>query len=55
EQLIKDGFRVWLDKDCLRGSTMVGIANAIENTVALHEEIAFDLHRVFEQSFVPNV
>ncbi|CAF4843563.1 unnamed protein product, partial [Rotaria socialis] len=32
EQLIKDGFRVWLGIDCLRGSTMVGIANAIENS-----------------------
>lgn len=32
EQLVKDGFQVWFDKDCLRGSTMVGIANAIENS-----------------------
>jgi hypothetical protein len=32
EQLVKDGFRVWIDKDCLRGSTMVGMANAIENS-----------------------
>ncbi|CAF1426927.1 unnamed protein product [Adineta steineri] len=32
EQLIKDGYSVWIDKDCLRGSTMIGIANAIENS-----------------------
>ncbi|CAF0741227.1 unnamed protein product [Adineta steineri] len=32
EQLVKDGYQVWFDKDCLRGSTMVGIANAIENS-----------------------
>ncbi|CAF1091778.1 unnamed protein product [Rotaria sp. Silwood1] len=32
EQLVKDGFKVWVDRDCLRGSTMVGIANAIENS-----------------------
>jgi len=32
EQLVKDGFRVWIDKDCLRGSTMIGMANAIENS-----------------------
>jgi hypothetical protein len=32
QQLIQDGFRVWIDKDCLRGSTMVGMANAIENS-----------------------
>ncbi|CAF1274316.1 unnamed protein product [Adineta ricciae] len=32
EQLVKDGFQVWFDRDCLRGSTMVGIANAIENS-----------------------
>ena len=32
EQLIKDGFNVWIDRDCLRGSTMVGMANAIENS-----------------------
>ncbi|CAF3897098.1 unnamed protein product [Rotaria sordida] len=32
EQLVKDGFNVWVDRDCLRGSTMVGIANAIENS-----------------------
>ncbi|CAF1201536.1 unnamed protein product [Rotaria sp. Silwood1] len=33
QQLINDGFHVWLDKDCLRGPTMVGIANAIENSL----------------------
>jgi len=32
EQLVKDGLHVWFDRDCLRGSTMVGIANAIENS-----------------------
>jgi hypothetical protein len=32
EQLVKDGFRVWFDRDCLRGSTMMGMANAIENS-----------------------
>ncbi len=32
QQLIQDGFKVWIDKDCLRGSTMVGMANAIENS-----------------------
>lgn len=32
DQLVADGFRVWIDRDCLRGSTMVGIANAIENS-----------------------
>ncbi|UJR08402.1 hypothetical protein I4U23_012672 [Adineta vaga] len=32
QQLVKDGFRVWFDKDCLRGSTMIGMANAIENS-----------------------
>ncbi|CAF4590336.1 unnamed protein product [Rotaria sp. Silwood2] len=32
EKLVKDGFNVWVDRDCLRGSTMVGIANAIENS-----------------------
>lgn len=32
EKLIQDGFRVWLDRYCLRGSTMVGIADAIENS-----------------------
>jgi hypothetical protein len=32
EQLVRDGYRVWLDRDCLRGQTMIGIANAIENS-----------------------
>ncbi|CAF4654686.1 unnamed protein product [Rotaria sp. Silwood1] len=32
EQLLKDGFNVWIDRDCLYGSTMAGIANAIENS-----------------------
>ena len=32
EQLVKDGFRVWFDRDCLRGSTMMGMADAIENS-----------------------
>ena len=32
EQLVKDGYQVWLDRDCLRGPTMIGIANAIENS-----------------------
>ncbi|CAF3986523.1 unnamed protein product [Rotaria sp. Silwood2] len=35
QQLINDGFRVWIDNDCLRGSTMVGIANAIENSLCV--------------------
>ena len=32
EQLVKDGYQMWLDRDCLRGPTMIGIANAIENS-----------------------
>ncbi|CAF4058763.1 unnamed protein product, partial [Rotaria sordida] len=32
EQLVKDGFRVWIDRDYLRGFIMAGIANAIENS-----------------------
>ncbi|CAF1620348.1 unnamed protein product [Adineta ricciae] len=32
EQLTLDGFRVWFDRDCLRGSTMMGMADAIENS-----------------------
>lgn len=32
EELVKDGFNVWIDRDCLYGSTMIGIANAIENS-----------------------
>ena len=32
EQLVNDGYQVWVDRDCLRGSTMIGIANAIENS-----------------------
>lgn len=32
ELLIRDGFHVWIDQECLRGSTMEGMANAIENS-----------------------
>lgn len=32
QQLTQHGFNVWIDRDCLRGSTMVGMANAIENS-----------------------
>ncbi|CAF3729345.1 unnamed protein product [Rotaria sordida] len=46
EQLIKDGFRVWLDKDCLRGSTMAGIANAIENS----EYVMICMSNMYKQS-----
>ncbi|CAM4916490.1 unnamed protein product [Rotaria socialis] len=46
EQLIKDGFRVWLGIDCLRGSTMVGIANAIENS----EHVVICMSNMYKQS-----
>ena len=32
EQLVRDGYQVWVDRDCLRGPTMIGIAKAIENS-----------------------
>ncbi|CAF2072794.1 unnamed protein product [Rotaria magnacalcarata] len=32
QELVKHGFNVWLDRECLHGSTMIGIANAIENS-----------------------
>lgn len=32
QQLVQDGYRVWFDEDCLRGMTMAGIAEAIENS-----------------------
>jgi hypothetical protein len=46
EQLTKDGFRVWIDKDCLRGSTMIGIANAIENS----ESVLICMSSMYKQS-----
>jgi hypothetical protein len=46
QQLIQDGFRVWIDKDCLRGSTMVGIANAIENS----EYVLICMSNTYKQS-----
>lgn len=43
EKLVQDGYRVWLDQDCLRGPTMVGMANAIENSeyVLIHMSSAY--------------
>ncbi|CAF2538223.1 unnamed protein product [Rotaria sp. Silwood2] len=32
ENLIKDGFHVWLDRDQMHGDTMTAMANAIENS-----------------------
>ncbi|CAF3859036.1 unnamed protein product [Rotaria sp. Silwood1] len=32
EKLIKDKFRVWIDRENLHGTTMSGMANAIENS-----------------------
>jgi hypothetical protein len=46
EQLVKDGFRVWIDRDCLRGSTMIGIANAIENS----ESVLICMSSMYKQS-----
>jgi hypothetical protein len=46
EQLVKDGFDVWLDRDCLRGSTMVGMANAIENS----EHVLICMSNTYKQS-----
>jgi hypothetical protein len=46
EQLVKDGFNVWIDRDCLRGSTMVGIANAIENS----EYVLICMSNTYKQS-----
>jgi len=31
EQLVNEGYKVWIDKDCLYGQTMGGMADAIEN------------------------
>ncbi len=46
EQLVKDGFRVWIDRDCLRGSTMIGMANAIENS----EYVLICMSNTYKQS-----
>jgi hypothetical protein len=46
EQLVKDGFHVWLDRDCLRGSTMVGMADAIENS----EHVLICMSTTYKQS-----
>ena len=46
EQLVRDGFNVWIDRDCLRGSTMVGIANAIENS----EYVLICMSNTYKQS-----
>lgn len=46
DQLVNDGFRVWIDRDCLRGSTMVGIANAIENS----EHVLICMSNTYKQS-----
>lgn len=32
EQLIKDGFRVWIDRENMHGATMTAMADAIENS-----------------------
>ncbi|CAF4131332.1 unnamed protein product [Rotaria sp. Silwood2] len=32
DRLIKDSFRVWLDRDYMHGGTMIAMANAIENS-----------------------
>ena len=32
DRLVKDGFRVWLDRDQMHGAPMVAMANAIENS-----------------------
>ena len=32
EQLVKDGFRVWIDRDQMHGATMIAMADAIENS-----------------------
>ncbi len=32
EQLIKDGLRVWIDREDMHGATMIAMANAIENS-----------------------
>lgn len=46
EQLVNDGYRVWLDRDCLRGSTMVGMAGAIENS----ENVLICMSNTYKQS-----
>jgi hypothetical protein len=46
EKLVKDGFHVWIDRDCLRGSTMVGMANAIENS----EYVLICMSNTYKQS-----
>ena len=46
DQLVNDGFRVWIDRDCLRGSLMVGIANAIENS----EYVLICMSNTYKQS-----
>lgn len=46
EQLKKDGYRVWIDRDCLRGFTMVGIAHAIENS----ESVLICMSNTYKQS-----
>jgi phosphopantothenate-cysteine ligase len=35
EQLVKDGFRVWIDREYMHGSTMIAMADAIENSNAI--------------------
>ncbi|CAF1016853.1 unnamed protein product [Adineta steineri] len=32
EQLVKDGFRVWIDREQMHGATMIAMAEAIENS-----------------------
>ncbi|CAF4020115.1 unnamed protein product [Rotaria sp. Silwood1] len=46
DRLVKDGYNVWLDRDCLRGPTMIGIANAIENS----EHVLICMSNTYKQS-----
>ncbi|CAF4146506.1 unnamed protein product, partial [Rotaria sp. Silwood2] len=46
DRLVKDGHNVWLDRDCLRGPTMIGIADAIENS----EHVLICMSSTYKQS-----
>ncbi|CAF2028903.1 unnamed protein product [Rotaria magnacalcarata] len=38
-ELVKHGFNVWLGRECLHGSTMIGIVNAIENSENVYRSV----------------
>ena len=46
DALVADGYRVWLDRYNLRGPTMIGIANAIENS----EYVLINMSSAYKQS-----